>query len=95
MAGVNRGFTMSDQSIIEVFRHMVQTHACSVDAILTTPELRETYLAEARAVLGHLPEHELLHKLVSLRKRSKLPRSRERISIVPGNGSTAKGLPSG
>jgi hypothetical protein len=65
------------QEVIDVFRHFAQIHACSVDAILTTPELREQYLAEARSVVGALPERELLHKLVSLRKRSKLPRSRE------------------
>jgi hypothetical protein len=38
--------------------------------------LREEYLDEARRSLGHLPERELLHRLVYLRKRSKLPRSR-------------------
>jgi hypothetical protein len=68
---------MDDQVVIDVFRDFAQANACSVDAILTTPELREAYLAKARSVLGTLPERELLHKLVSLRKRSKLPRSRD------------------
>jgi hypothetical protein len=71
---------MNDQAVIEVFRHFAQTHTCSVDAILTTPELREEYLAEARSVLGALPERELLQKLVTLRKRSKLPRARDLFS---------------
>jgi len=68
---------MNDQAVIEIFRHFAHAHRCSVDAILTTPELRQEYLAEARGVLGAHSEHDLLHKLVTLRKRSKLPRSRE------------------
>jgi hypothetical protein len=68
---------MNDQAIIDAFRRVAQAHNCSVDTILTTPEFREPYLAEAREILGHRPERELLHKLVSLRKCSKLPRSRE------------------
>jgi hypothetical protein len=72
-----RGNLMNDQVLIDVFRHFAQVHSCSVDAILTTPELREDSLAEVRSVVGALPERELLHKLVSLRKRSKLPRSRD------------------
>ncbi len=66
-----------EQAIITVYCHLVQVHHCSVDDILETPELREQYLAETRRVLGSLPERELLHGLVYLRKRSKLPRSRE------------------
>jgi hypothetical protein len=48
-----------------------------VDEILETPELRAEYLDGARRLLGNLPERELLHKLTNLRKRKKLPRSRE------------------
>jgi hypothetical protein len=66
-----------EQVIIEVYRHLVQRQHCSVDDILETPEIREQYLAETRQALGNLPERELLHGLVYLRKRSKLPRSRE------------------
>lgn len=66
-----------EQLIIEVYRSLVQNHHCSVDDILETPELREQYLAETRQKLGNLPERELLHELVYLWKRSKLPRSRE------------------
>ena len=66
-----------EQVIIEVYRRLVRHHHCSVDDVLETPELREQYLAETRRSLGNLPERELLHGLVYLRKRSKLPRSRD------------------
>jgi hypothetical protein len=66
-----------DQVIIDVFSRLAKIHRCSVDAILESPELRAQYLAETRHILGVLPERELLHGLVSLRKRSKLPRSRD------------------
>jgi hypothetical protein len=69
---------MSDQHLITIFCRMVKDHGCSVDDILETPELRAVYLADARRDLGPLPERELLHRLVYLRKRSKLPRSRAR-----------------
>ena len=45
--------------------------------IIETPELREQYLTETRQSLGNLPERELLHGLVYLRKRSRLPRLRD------------------
>jgi hypothetical protein len=67
---------MSDEVIIEVFCRMVRNHGCSADDILLTPELREEYLAGTRRVFGDRPERQLLHRLVYLRKRSKLPRSR-------------------
>lgn len=68
---------MNDKAIVDVFRRMAFTHGCSTDDILETPELREQYLAEMRHIVGSLPERELLHRLVYLRKRSKLPRSRD------------------
>jgi hypothetical protein len=66
-----------DEVVVEVFRRLVLTHRCSVDDILETPVLREEYLAETRRSLGHLPERDLLHRLTNLRRRKKLPRSRE------------------
>ncbi len=66
-----------DEVVIDVYRRMVHDHRCSAEDILETPDLRERYLAEVRWVLGNLPERELLHKLSNLRKRSRLPRSRE------------------
>jgi hypothetical protein len=68
---------VSDEAIIGVFRRMALDHGCSADDILETPELREQYLAEMRSIAGSLPERDLLHRLVYLRKRSKLPRSRD------------------
>jgi hypothetical protein len=66
-----------DAVVIDVFSRLVHAHQCSVDSILETPELRTEYLAETRRLLGDLPERELLHKLTNLRKRKKLPRSRD------------------
>ena len=63
--------------VIDVYRRMVLSHRCSSDSILETPELREEYLANTRQVLGDLPEQKLLHVLTTMRKRSKLPRSRD------------------
>ncbi len=68
---------MNDDNLVAVFSRMVKDHGCSVDDVLETPELREAFLADVRCDLGPLPERELLHRLVYLRKRSKLPRSRE------------------
>lgn len=66
-----------DAFVIDVYSRMVQAQGCSVDSLLETPELREEYLAKMRQVVGNLPEQQLLHTLISLRKRSKLPRSRD------------------
>ncbi len=71
---------MNDEVIIDVFRQMSSKHGCSADDILETPELREQFLAATRNVLGDLPERDLLHRLVGLRKKSKLPRSRAPLS---------------
>jgi hypothetical protein len=72
-----RGATMDDQ-IIEVYRQLVLRMGVSVDDILEDPLIRTTYLAEVRrAILMDLPERTLLHRLVTLRKTSRLPRSRE------------------
>lgn len=71
---------MTDDAIIEVFARMASSQGCSVDDILETPGLREQYLAETRSLMGDLSERDLLHRLVYLRKRSKLPRSRDALS---------------
>jgi hypothetical protein len=63
--------------LINVFTCMALSRGCSVDDILETPELREEFLTETRRVLGHLPEQQLLHRLTSLRKARRLPRSRD------------------
>lgn len=68
---------MSDEVIIEVFRQMVVKRGCSADDVLEAPELRGEYLTEGRRQLGDLPERQLLHRLVYLRKQSRLPKSRD------------------
>jgi hypothetical protein len=71
---------MNDEALIDVFGRMARDHGCSADDILETPELREEFLRQTRRVLGDLPERQLLHRLIYLRKRCKLPRSREAAS---------------
>ncbi len=64
-----------DTVIASVYGHMLRHHNCSVDDILETPELRNTYLSEVRRLLAaDLPEQMLLHRLTILRKKSKLLR---------------------
>jgi hypothetical protein len=66
-----------EATVINVYRSRVLSHRCSADSILETPELREEYLANMRQALGDLPEQKLLHALTTMRKRSKLPRTRD------------------
>jgi len=68
---------MDSSTIIDVYTLLAREHGCSVDAILESPELREEYLATMRQRVGNLPEQMLLHALTAMRKRSKLPRSRD------------------
>jgi hypothetical protein len=57
---------------------MVTRFGCSAEDILHDPELRNTFLTECRQALGGgRAERELLSRLSNLRKRSKLPRSRD------------------
>lgn len=63
-----------DQVIQTVYARMLTLHRCSVDDILESPELRNEYLTSVRDSLGDLPEQQLLHRLTTLRKRSKLAR---------------------
>jgi hypothetical protein len=65
--------------VIDVYSRMVQMHGCSADAILETPEHRGGFLDNMRQIVGNLPERTLLHALTALRKRRKLPRSRDLI----------------
>jgi hypothetical protein len=65
-----------DEVLIDVYRTMNSRLPVSVDEILETPELRHQFLDSARKALGAIPERDLLHRLVYLRKRSRLPRSR-------------------
>ena len=66
-----------DAVVIDVYTRMVLSHHCSADLILETPELRQEYLANMRQQLGDVSEQKLLHALMTMRKQSKLPRSRD------------------
>jgi len=68
-----------DHVILEVYVNLVQTLQCTVDDILESPEYREAYLSQTRQHLGQLSERTLLHRLTSLRKSGKLPKTRELI----------------
>jgi hypothetical protein len=65
-----------DDTIVAVYANLTIQYGCSVDDILETPKFREQFLQATRHRLGDLPERELLHRLVYLRKCSRLPRSR-------------------
>ena len=67
-----------DPVLIAVYRDLLARSGCSVDVILCDPDLRAAFLTESRRRLGgDRPERDLLTRLSNLRKRSKLPRSRD------------------
>jgi hypothetical protein len=66
-----------DDVLIDVYRRIVLRFRASAEDILEDPGLRTEFLAEARQSLGDLPERQLLHRLSNLRKKSRLPRSRD------------------
>jgi hypothetical protein len=67
-----------DPVLIAVYRDMVARFGCSAEDILHDPDLRANFLAKCRQSLGgDRLERELLSRLSNLRKRSKLPRSRD------------------
>ena len=72
---------MDDPTIIAVYAQLLQLRGASVDDILETPDYRLEFLAECRRRLGDVAERDLLHRLVYLRKRSRLPRSRDTTSV--------------
>jgi hypothetical protein len=67
---------MHDHVITEVYKRMRQVQGVTVDDILVTPELRVQFLDQVCRVVGNLPERGLLHRLVYLRKRKRLPAGR-------------------
>ena len=79
-----------ETAVIDVYRRMVLTHgrSATADSILETPELRVEYLANMRQVVGNLPEQTLLHVLTTMRKRSKLPRTRDLLQSATAQHST-------
>ena len=67
-----------DQAIIATYSSLVLQYQSSAEDILEDPTLRELFLAGVRqSVVETIPERVLLHRLSSLRKQSRLPRSRD------------------
>lgn len=65
--------------LLAAYTRMLDAHLCSADLILEDPALRAEFLELAREALPGRAERELLHGLVNLRKRGKLPRRADRI----------------
>ena len=72
-----------DQAIIATYSSLVLQHQSSAEDILEDPMLRGLFLAGVRQSVGETtPERDLLHRLSSLRKQSRLPRSRDILAIA-------------
>jgi hypothetical protein len=65
---------MNDQLLIEVYTAILQRHRVSVDELIATPHIRDEFLQQSQSLMGPIAERDLLLRLVSLRKRSRLPR---------------------
>lgn len=65
-----------DEALLQVYVQVQQMYHCSVDALMCTPEYRDAFLSRSRQILGNQPEQLLLARLMNLRKRSKVPRTR-------------------
>lgn len=68
---------MNAEILIAAYRNLVIRFSNSAEDILEDPELRGLFLAEVRRTIGDLPERQILHRLSYLRKKSRLPRSRD------------------
>lgn len=68
---------MNDDVLIAAYRNLVIRFSASAEGILEDPDLRRLFLAEVRQAVGDLPEYQILHQLSYLRKKSRLPRSRD------------------
>jgi hypothetical protein len=66
-----------DEVLISAYRNLVIRFGVSAEDIIEDPELRGHFLAEVRQTVGDLPEFQILHRLSYLRKKSRLPRSRD------------------
>ena len=70
--------------LLSAYRAVAVRHRCGVDRILVSPRIRGEFLDCCRQSLGDDPgEESLLGLLVNLRKRCKLPRSRELFDDSP------------
>jgi hypothetical protein len=67
---------MNDHIIIAVYCRLVQQDNCSADDILVSPDLRAEFLNRIRVQNQSLTEKYILQRLIYLRKKGRLPRSR-------------------
>lgn len=63
------------ETLIQCYTELRESHHCSVDEILVTPELRETFLQRVHEVHPEVAERTILLSLTNLRKRRLLPTS--------------------
>jgi len=62
--------------IRDAYTFLSSKSGCSVDDILVDPTVRSRFLEAMHDAVGDVPEHLVLRRLLNLRKRSLLPRSR-------------------
>ena len=72
---------MNDDIIIQVYRSMVIAQKCTVDDILISPDLRVHFVTNICEHNPTLTEKYILQRLVYLRKKGRLPRSRALLPI--------------
>jgi len=65
-----------DDIVIAAYCELVHSCKASADDILVDPDLRARFLAFCSQRAPDVPERAWLHRLISLRKRGCLPRSR-------------------
>ena len=65
-----------NNQIRDAYSFLSSKSGCSVDDILVDPIVRSKFLAAVHDAAGDVPEHLVLRRLLNLRKRSLLPRSR-------------------
>jgi hypothetical protein len=63
-----------DSELILAIENLQKELACSADEIVCDPELRTRFLEMSRNKGVFAPEKEVLHRLLNLRKRKRLPR---------------------
>jgi hypothetical protein len=62
----------NDEILIDAYQRLVAERQCSADQILWDPDVRHRFLE----LTGNMNERDALHRLLYLRKRKRLPRSR-------------------
>ncbi len=61
-----------DEQLTSIYLNIRNKYGASVDDVLESPDLRHEFLESAWQVLPAVPERDLLHRLVYLRKKAKL-----------------------